>query len=146
MSSDRPEPRGFIMALVLSIMFLIISACADVEPTVDPSMNMHAEDEAIAKLRTSAEGGDATAQNQLGLLYYEGTGDSAIDVSDQGQPYIQFKDESDTDRVWIGISSETGLAVQDVDGKTRLVLSVDQEGKPSLVVRDRERRTKEFHP
>jgi TPR repeat protein len=74
MSSDRPEPPGFIMALVLSIMFLIISACADVEPTVDPSMNMHAEDEAIAKLRTSAEGGDASAQNQLGLLYYEGTG------------------------------------------------------------------------
>src|SRR5262245_54325953 len=74
MSSDWPEPRGFIMALVLSIMFLIISACADVEPTVDPSMSMHAEDEAIAKLRTSAEGGNASAQNQLGLLYYEGTG------------------------------------------------------------------------
>src|SRR5215472_7226449 len=74
MSRGRPKPPGFIMALVFSIMFLIISACADVELTVDPSMNKHAEDEATAKLRTSAEGGDASAQNQLGLLYYEGTG------------------------------------------------------------------------
>jgi len=63
------------MALVLSIMFLIISACADVEPTVDPSMNMRAEDKAAAnELRRSAEGGDASAQNKLGLLYYEGKG------------------------------------------------------------------------
>lgn len=69
-----------------------------------------------------------------------------LDLSDQGQPYLQFIDESNTDRVWIGISSETGLALQDVDGKTRLVLSVDEEGKPSLVVRDRQQHTKEFHP
>src|SRR5262252_432525 len=63
------------MALVLSIMFLIISACADVEPTVDPSMNIRAEDKAAAnELRRSAEGGDASAQNKLGLLYYEGKG------------------------------------------------------------------------
>src|SRR5262245_47784216 len=74
MSRGRPKPPGFIMALVFSIMFLIISACADVELTVDPSMNKHAEDEATAILRASAEGGDASAQNQLGLLYYEGTG------------------------------------------------------------------------
>jgi len=69
-----------------------------------------------------------------------------LDVTDEGQPYFQLKDEFDTDRVWIGISSETGLAVRDVDGKTRLVLSVDEEGKPSLVVRDRQHRTKEIHP
>src|SRR5262245_35539071 len=63
------------MALLLSITFLILSACADVEPTVDPSMNMRAEDEAAAnELRRSAEGGDASAQNKLGLLYYEGKG------------------------------------------------------------------------
>ncbi|HXX76716.1 MAG TPA: hypothetical protein VEI50_16420 [Nitrospiraceae bacterium] len=69
-----------------------------------------------------------------------------LDLSDQGEPYFQLKDKSDTDRVWIGISSETGIAVRDVDGRTRLVLSVDEEGKPSLVVRDREHHTKEFHP
>jgi len=75
MRSDRPEPPGFIMALVLSIMLLISSACAAVESTVDTSTNQRAESEAIAnELRASAEGGDASAQNQLGLLYYEGTG------------------------------------------------------------------------
>jgi len=36
---------------------------------------MRAESEATAKeLRKSAEGGDASAQNKLGLLYYEGKG------------------------------------------------------------------------
>ena len=74
MRRDRPTPPGFIMALVLSILFLISSACADVEPTVDTSKVKHAEYEATVKLRTSAEGGDAAAQNQLGLLYYEGKG------------------------------------------------------------------------
>jgi len=69
-----------------------------------------------------------------------------LDLSDRGQPYFQMKDEFDTDRVWIGISSDTGVAVHDTDGKTRLVLGVDEEGKPSLVVRDRQHRTKEFHP
>ena len=72
MRSDWPKPHGVIMALVLSILFLISSACADVEPPVDPSMSVPAEDEVLAKLRTSAEGGDAAAQNKLGVLYYEG--------------------------------------------------------------------------
>ena len=74
MSSDRRILPGFTIPLVLLIVCFTISACADVELTVDPSMNKRAEDEAIAKLRTSAEGGNASAQNQLGLLYYEGTG------------------------------------------------------------------------
>ena len=38
------------------------------------------------------------------------------------------------------------VAVRDVDGKTRLVLSVDQDGFPSLVVRDRDHNTNEFLP
>jgi hypothetical protein len=69
-----------------------------------------------------------------------------LDFSDNGQPYLQFKDEFDIDRVWIGISSDSGVAAHDVDGKTRLILGVDEEGKPSLVMRDRQHRTKEFHP
>ena len=74
MRRDGPKPSGFIMALVLSMMFLISSACADVEPIVEPSTVKHAEYEATVKLRTSADGGDAAAQNQLGLLYYQGKG------------------------------------------------------------------------
>lgn len=80
------------------------------------------------------------------LIDPEGHIRAILDLSDQGQPYFQMKDEFDTDRVWIGISTDTGVAVHDTDGKTRLVLGVDEEGKPSLVVRDRQHRTKEFHP
>lgn len=66
--------------------------------------------------------------------------------NDEGQPFLQMRDEFDTDRVRVGISRETGVDVRDVDGKTRLVLSVDEEGLPSLVVRDRKHQTKSFHP
>src|SRR5262249_25150285 len=67
MSSDRRILPRFTIPLVLSIVCFTISTCADVEPTVDPSKVKRAEDEAtVNKLRTSAEGGDASAQNQLG--------------------------------------------------------------------------------
>jgi TPR repeat protein len=75
MSSDRLVSSRFNIPLVLSIVCFSISACADSKPAVDTSMNMRAEYEATAKeLRKSAEGGDASAQNKLGLLYYEGKG------------------------------------------------------------------------
>ena len=80
------------------------------------------------------------------LIDPEGRIRAIFDLSNRGQPYFQMKDEFDTDRVWTGISSDTGLAASDTDGKTRLVLSVDEEGKPVLVMRDRNGRTKEFHP
>lgn len=66
--------------------------------------------------------------------------------AENGQPFLQMRDEFDTYRVWLGISTDTGMALRDVDGKTRLVLSVDEQGEPSLVVRDRQHRTKSFQP
>jgi hypothetical protein len=95
---------------------------------------------------TPAEIPQVISAQEFRLVDSKGHIRAILDLSDEGQPYFQLKDEFDTDRVWIGISSETGLAVHDVDGKTRLVLSVDEEGKPSLVVRDRRGRTKEYHP
>jgi len=80
------------------------------------------------------------------LVDTKGQTRAVLALSDKGQPYLQFTDEFGTDRVWVGISSETGLAARDVDGKTRLVLSVDEEGLPSLVLRDRQHHTKEVHP
>jgi uncharacterized protein len=75
MSSDRSISSRFNIPLVLSIVCFTISACADIEPAVDTSTKMRAEFEATAKeLRKSAEGGDASAQNKLGILYYEGKG------------------------------------------------------------------------
>lgn len=95
---------------------------------------------------TPAETPQVISAQEFRLVDTKGHIRAILDLSDDGQPYFQLKDEFDTDRVWVGISSETGLAVRDVDGKTRLVLSVDEEGIPSLVVRDRKHRTKEFHP
>ena len=75
MSRDQPLSPRFNMALVLSLVCLTGSACADSQPAVDTSRNNRAEDEATAKeLRKSAEEGDASAQNRLGLLYDEGVG------------------------------------------------------------------------
>ncbi|MFI5247914.1 MAG: hypothetical protein ACHQWV_05105 [Nitrospirales bacterium] len=103
-------------------------------------------------------GGPLTAQEPAGtvpavvsakefrLIDQQGHTRALLSFNDKGQPLFQMRDEFDTDRVWVGISTETGVAVQDVDGKTRLVLSVDQDGLPSLVVRDRKHQTNSFHP
>ena len=75
MSRDQPLSPRFNMALVLSLVCLTGSACADSQPAVDTSRNNRAEDEATAKeVRKSAEEGNASAQNRLGLLYDEGVG------------------------------------------------------------------------
>lgn len=75
MSSDQSMSLRFNIALVLAIVCLTSSACADIEPAVDTSENNRAEYEAAAKaLRKSAEEGDASAQFRLGQLYDEGTG------------------------------------------------------------------------
>jgi hypothetical protein len=103
-------------------------------------------------------GGLVTAQEPAGevpavvsakefrLIDRHGHTRALLAFNDEGQPFLQMRDEFDTDRVWVGISRETGVDVRDVDGKTRLVLSVDEEGLPSLVVRDRKHQTKSFHP
>jgi hypothetical protein len=103
-------------------------------------------------------GGLVTAQEPAGevpavvsakefrLIDRQGHTRALLSFNEEGKPFLQMRDEFDNDRVWVGISRETGVAVHDVDGKTRLVLSVDNEGLPSLVVRDRKRQTKSFHP
>ena len=88
MSSDQAISPRFNIALVLSIVCLTSSACADIEPAVDTSKNNRAEYEATAKVvRKSAEEGDASAQFRLGQLYDEGTGVS----QDYGQAKEWFE-------------------------------------------------------
>ena len=75
MSSDRPISARFNIALVLSIVCFTGSACANLKPAVDMAKNDPTVAQAAAKeLRKSAEEGDASAQNRLGLLYDEGNG------------------------------------------------------------------------
>src|SRR5580765_6308488 len=65
----------FDIALVLLIVCLTSSACADIKPALDTSENNHAEHEATAiDIRKLAEEGNRTAQNGLGLLYMAGAG------------------------------------------------------------------------
>jgi uncharacterized protein len=72
---EAPMLLRFDIALVLSIVCLTSSSCADINPAVDTSETNHAEYEAIAKeLRKLAEEGNVTAQNGLGLLYTAGAG------------------------------------------------------------------------
>jgi TPR repeat protein len=65
----------FDIALVLLIVCLTSSACADIKPALDTSENNHAEHEATAiEISKLAEEGNRTAQNGLGLLYMAGAG------------------------------------------------------------------------
>jgi hypothetical protein len=86
-----------------------------------------------------------TAQ-EFRLVDTRGRVRAMLAFTEDGQPFLQLRDEFDTYRVWMGISTDTGVALRDVDGKTRLVMSLDEQGEPSLVVRDRQHRTKSFHP
>ena len=57
--------------LVLLLMCMAISACADVET---PTTTRGVDEAMVAALHKSAEQGNTTAQNRLGLLYNQGQG------------------------------------------------------------------------
>ena len=75
MSSDQLLSPPFNIPLILLIVCFTNSAHAGITPAVDTAKDNRAEYESSAReLRKSAEAGDASAQNALGLLYYEGKG------------------------------------------------------------------------
>lgn len=75
MSREPPILLRFNNALILSLVCLISSACANTTPAGETSKTDRAKLEATTtELRKSAEAGDASAQNRLGLLYDEGVG------------------------------------------------------------------------
>lgn len=80
------------------------------------------------------------------LIDAQGRTRGRIAFSAEAQPYLQLVDENDISGVWVGVARETGVAVRDTDGKTRLVLSVDETGNPSLVVRNRQHQMRSFQP
>lgn len=85
-------------------------------------------------------------EKEFELIDVQGRTRGKIGFSADAQPYLQLRDENDLSGVWIGISRETGLAVSDTDGRTRLVLSVNESRNPSLVIRDRDHNTRSFQP
>ena len=63
--------RCTIPTLLLSLVCVALFACAEVEP---PATTRGVDQAAVNALRKSAEQGNATAQNRLGLLYNQGQG------------------------------------------------------------------------
>ena len=63
--------RCTMKTLVLLLVCMAISACADVET---PTTTRSVDGATVAALHKSAEQGNATAQNRLGLLYNQGQG------------------------------------------------------------------------
>jgi TPR repeat protein len=74
MRSDQLFSPRFNIPLVLLIVYFTVSACAHIPAASDRDNNRAEYVEAAKELRKSAEAGDASAQNRLGLLYYEGKG------------------------------------------------------------------------
>jgi hypothetical protein len=83
---------------------------------------------------------------ELQLIDAQGRTRGTLGFSAERQPYLRLRDENDAGGVWVGVARETGVTVRDKDGKTRLVLSIDETGTPSLVVRDRNQQTRSFPP
>jgi hypothetical protein len=136
------HPRLLIMLSLLSGLiggvlatFFLVGSSVVAQPTpTDTPKTMNAD---IPKTISAQE---------FRLVDPQGRVRAMLAFTENREPFLQLRDEFDTYRVWMGISTDTGIAVRDGDGKTRLVLSVDEQGEPSLVVRDRQHRTRSFHP
>jgi hypothetical protein len=124
---------GLIGGIIASFLILGSSVVAQPTPADTPKpMN--------------ADSPKTISAQEFRLVDTQGRVRATLAFTEAGQPFLQLRDEFDNYRVWMGISNDTGVAVRDVDGKTRLLLSVDEQGDPSLVVRDRQHRTNSFHP
>jgi hypothetical protein len=74
MKNGRVGAPRYAMSLVVSVMCLMMASCSGSKP-IEVSDNDQSRFEELTKeLRKKAQGGDASAQNELGLLYYEGRG------------------------------------------------------------------------
>lgn len=80
------------------------------------------------------------------LVDQRGKPRAILGFSAEGEPYLAMLHRSEARMIWLGLSEESGLAIRDVDGKTRLVLSLDTAGEPSLILRDRQHWTRTIHP
>jgi len=80
------------------------------------------------------------------LVDQRGKPHAILGFSAEEEPYLTMLHRSGARIIWLGLSEESGIAIRDVDGKTRLVLSLDTAGEPSLILRDRQHRTRKIRP
>lgn len=86
------------------------------------------------------------AAQEFRLVDAMGTPRALLAFSASGEPYLTLLDPKGGQRVWMGMAADSGVAIRDLDGKTRLVLSLDGNGDPSLVMRNREHQSRVFKP
>lgn len=100
-----------------------------------------------ARAKDHSDGGSGAIRAQEFQLVDEtGRLRASLGFSAQGEPHLTMLDRRGAHVVWLGLAKDSGLAIRDNDGKTRLVLTLDQAGEPSLVFRDRQQRTRSFRP
>lgn len=87
-----------------------------------------------------------SSAEEFRLVDQNGRPRARLALSASGQPYLTLLDDADRGRVWLGIAEDTGMSIRDVDGKTRLLMTVDTAGEPSLVFRDRQQNTRILQP
>jgi len=103
------------------------------------------DDPVVAEETVGQSPGVISAQ-EFRLVDQKGKPRAILGFSAAEEPYLAMLHRSEARIIWLGLSEESGLAIRDVDGKTRLVLSLDPAGEPSLILRDRQHRTRTIHP
>jgi hypothetical protein len=102
-------------------------------------------DPVVAEETVDQSPGVVNAQ-EFRLAEQRGKPHAILGFSAEEEPYLAMLYRSETRIIWLGLSEEAGLAIYDIDGKPRLVLSLDTAGEPSLILRDRQHRTRTIHP
>ena len=74
MKNGRVVASRYAMSLVVSVMCLNLASCSGSKAIGVPDNDQSRFEETTKELRKKAQGGDASAQNELGLVYYEGRG------------------------------------------------------------------------
>jgi hypothetical protein len=71
-----------------------------------------------------------------------------LSFSAEGEPYLALLDGKESQRIWLGISSNPGLAIKDQkESKTRVLVSLDDtEGQPSVLLRNRQHQVLTLQP
>ena len=103
-------------------------------------------DDPVVAEETVGQSLAVVSAQEFRLVDQRGKPRAILGFSAEEEPYLAMLHRSETRVIWLGLSEESGLAIHDVDGKTRLVLSLDPAGEPSLILRDRQHRTRAIHP
>lgn len=102
-------------------------------------------DPAVAQDTTQA-GPPVVGAQEFRLVDQHGNLRAVLGLSADGEPYLAMLHRNNARIIWLGLAEESGLAIRDVNGKTRLILSLDTAGEPSLILRDRQHRTRSITP